>query len=180
MNSDTETNMRMNIESSYDNKLYYSYNDIHNLVYHLAEQIKISDFRPDYILAIGGGGFIPARIMRSFIDIPIISITVNFYDKENNITTHPNVIQWIDNTNIDLRSKKILIVDEIDDTRKTLKYIISRLMQQNILNFGIAVIHNKIKPKELEFDNIPYFCAEEIPDKWVVYPWDTPSLITEL
>ena len=71
-------------------------------------------------MAIGGGGFIPARILRTFIDVPIISVSVNFYDKKNNITTDPNLIQWLDNT-VDLKNKKILIVDEIDDTKKNFK-----------------------------------------------------------
>ena len=35
------------------NKLYYTYNDIHNLVLNLSNKIKNSDFKPDYILAIG-------------------------------------------------------------------------------------------------------------------------------
>ena len=151
-------------------KLYYTYDNIHNLVYNLADKIKESDFKPDYILAIGGGGFIPARILRTFIDIPILTLTLNFYDKDNKICNIPKIIQWIDTKN--LKGKKILIVDEVDDTRRTLKYIVESLNTDKIVDIGIAVIHNKIKKKEIEFD-IPYFSALEIHDQWVVYPWDT-------
>jgi uncharacterized protein len=56
-------------------------------------------------LAICGGGFIPAIILRSFIDIPIISVTINFYNKNDKITNNPNIIQWIDN--LDLEKKNI-------------------------------------------------------------------------
>ena len=62
--------------------------------------------------------------------------------------------------------------------KKTLKYIISKLMHERIINFGIAVIHNKIKSKEIDFHNIPYFFALEIPDRWVVYPWDNKSKVS--
>jgi len=155
-------------------KLYYTYNNIHNLVYNLASKINESDFKPDYILAIGGGGFIPARILRTFLDIPILSITINFYDKNDRISEHPNIIQWIDTKK--LENKKILIVDEIDDTRRTLKYIVKSIKNDGIVDLGIAVIHNKIKKKEIEFD-IPYFSAIDIEDKWVVYPWDNNDMI---
>ena len=152
------------------NKLYYTYNDIHNLVVDLSNKILNSDFKPDYILAIGGGGYIPGRILRTFLKIPIVSVTINFYDSNNNIKNFPNVIQWIEN--FELENKNILIVDEIDDTRRTLKYIVSRLKKQNMKNLGVAVIHNKIKKKEIVFNDIPYFSALDIEDKWVVYPWD--------
>ncbi len=159
-------------------KLYYSYNDIHNLIYDLANKIKKSEFKPDYILAVGGGGFIPARMLRAFIDIPILSMTINYYDKNNEITNNPNIIQWIDNMNHMLEDKKILIIDEIDDKRRTLKYIINRLRNDNIKNLGVAVIHNKLKSKEVTIENIPYFFADEIPDKWVVYPWDIQTKLS--
>ena len=157
------------------NKLYYTYNDIHNLVVDLSNKILNSDFKPDYILAIGGGGYIPGRILRTFLKIPIVSVTINFYDSNNNIKNFPNVIQWIEN--FELENKNILIVDEIDDTRRTLKYIVSRLKKQNMKNLGVAVNHNKIKKKEIVFNDIPYFSALDIEDKWVVYPWDIEEKI---
>ena len=46
-------------------KLYYSYSDIHNLV--KQGSIHLKDFKPDYIIAVAGGGLIPARILRTFI-----------------------------------------------------------------------------------------------------------------
>ena len=152
-----------------EDKIYYTYDDIHNLVKSLSTKIIESDFKPDYILAIGGGGFIPARIMRTFINVPIISLTINYYIKDDTILYEPNIIQWIDN--LDLNGKKILIVDEVDDTRKTMKYIVERLTKDNITNLAVAVLHNKEKPKTFNF-SIPYFYSLSVPDKWIVYPWD--------
>ena len=45
-------------------KMYISYNNIHQLCQEIAPKIK--EFKPDLIIAIGGGGFIPARMLRSF------------------------------------------------------------------------------------------------------------------
>jgi hypothetical protein len=47
-----------------DTKLYISYNQVHQLIKDSVERYRINeDFRPDLMIAIGGGGFIPARIL---------------------------------------------------------------------------------------------------------------------
>lgn len=148
-------------------KLHYSYNQIHDLCILLANKIK-KKYNPDVILAIGGGGFIPARIIRNIIDVPIVTLTINYYDKNNNITKNPNIVQWVDEELI--RNKNVLIIDEIDDTRKTLNFIINKIDKLSS-SLAIGVIHNKLKSKETDI-SVPYFSGEEIEDKWVVYPWD--------
>jgi hypoxanthine phosphoribosyltransferase len=35
-------------------------------------------------VAIGGGGFIPARILRTFIKIPILAVGIKLYDDTTN------------------------------------------------------------------------------------------------
>ena len=82
------------------NKLYYSYTDIHNLIIKSSDEIKL--FNPDLIIAIGGGGFIPARILRSLVDVPIYSVTLKLYNKEDEINDKVEVIQWLD---LDLSNK---------------------------------------------------------------------------
>ena len=42
-------------------KLFYSYNNIHNIIVSKSDFIK--QFNPDIILAIGGGGLIPAELL---------------------------------------------------------------------------------------------------------------------
>ena len=149
-------------------KLYYSYDDITNLIKNNVHKIKSNDI--DYVIAIGGGGLIPARIMRNYINKPIYVITVSSYDDEY-VKDNIEVLQWID---LDLKDKKVLIIDEIDDTRKTLDFCINRLKNKNNANnISVFVLQNKIKEKIGNFDNIiNYISCETIEDKWVVYPWD--------
>ena len=151
-------------------KYYYEYNTIHREIQNKAQVIKNS-FNPDIILAIGGGGLIPARILRTFIDKPIYVISVKGYEetiKNDNV----EIIQWLDK---DLSNKKVLIVDEVDDTRTTLKFCVDRLRKlNNVKHLGIFVVNNKIKNKVWNLDdNIKYFSAKEMDDIWIVYPWDT-------
>ena len=150
-------------------KIYYSYNYISYSAINLANDIKNS-FEPDYILAISGGGLIPSRMIRKVINKPIISLTIKYYDENDQIMDSPEIIQWVDRELIE--NKKILIIDEIDDTGKTLDFIINKLKEYNPNELCLGVIFNKKKEKAYNFEEIKYFCSEEIDDNWVVFPWE--------
>lgn len=153
-------------------KLYYTYDNIHNIIISKMENVK--NFNPDYILAIGGGGLIPARIIRSYLEKPILVVTLTSYDDEK-YTDSIKIIQWI---NDNFENKKILIVDEIDDTRRTLNFCINKLKNtNNANNIGVFVVHNKLKEKCGQLNNICYISGQEIEDKWVVYPWDLTEML---
>ena len=77
-------------------KFYVSYNTVHKLVKGLAEKILASGFDPDVIVAIGSGGFIPARIIKTFINRPIYAVGISYYGVDKKHKDHPTKIQWID------------------------------------------------------------------------------------
>lgn len=95
------------------------------------------------MIAIGGGGYVPARILRSFLkkpgspNIPIQAIGLSLYEAlgGDGIVEEPGKqvtrTQWLDLTSLgemkNLIGKKILIVDEVDDTRTTLEYAVKEL-----------------------------------------------------
>ena len=64
-------------------------------------------------------------MLRTFINVPIISLTISFYNENNQVMDTPKILQWIDKEVI--KGKNILIVDEVDDTRKTLSYLVEFL-----------------------------------------------------
>jgi len=156
-------------------KLYYRYEQMHNLCINSSNQL-INDFNPEVILAIGGGGLIPARMLRSSINVPIYVVSLSAYDENNNSLNEPQIVQWTDFENI--RNKRILIVDEVDDTRKTLKYLVNKLVNEeqiNRENLGIFVLHNKLKVKEIDLNDLDvgyYNSGENVEDLWIVYPWE--------
>lgn len=158
-------------------KIYISYNHVHKLCQESAEVIK--QFKPSLMIAIGGGGFIPARILRTFIkepgakNIPIQAIGLSLYEDlgtgalEEQVGMEVIRTQWLDfnsmsKHSVDLIGKNILIVDEVDDTRTTLHYAVSELQKDVKLqaerlgrtdeqtNFFVFVLHNKDKPKRAE------------------------------
>lgn len=97
------------------------------------------------MIAIGGGGYVPARILRSFLkkpgspNIPIQAIGLSLYEtlgneEDDQIETPGTKVtrtQWLDLSALgsmkNLVGKRILIVDEVDDTRTTLEYAVREL-----------------------------------------------------
>ena len=75
---------------------YYSYADIHSTVKSLAEKIMRSGFEPDLMVAIGTGGFIPARILKTYLRLPILTVGLQLYGDDNKPADSPRKIQWID------------------------------------------------------------------------------------
>lgn len=190
-------------------KRYISYNQIHELVRHTVQERKVfENFKPSLILAIGAGGFIPARILRTFLkrelgrNVPILAIGLTLYEDPDG--GDPLVIpvrktQWIASdpvdspTAVDLSGQNILIVDEVDDSRKTLEYAVAELEKDVARQrahhhsstesstwrdpeIGVFVVHNKIKEKRgalpTELMASRYISCQDVSDTWNVYPWD--------
>jgi hypoxanthine phosphoribosyltransferase len=152
-------------------KIYYSYTYIDEICRRLAHNI-LDEYKPDLIVAIGGGGLIPSRIMRTVIKKPIYTISISCYDENDNRVEEPMINQWFENNDI-IKGKKILIVDEVDDTRKTISFLLPKIKDLEPEEIYVSVIHNKNKKKEdIDLSNVKMIVGEEVADRWIVYPWD--------
>ncbi|KAL5492247.1 hypothetical protein ACEPAI_3694 [Sanghuangporus weigelae] len=201
--------------------LRVTYNDVHNII--KAASKKIAEWKPNLLVAIGevlniltslhyrltcspgGGGFFPARVLRTFLkdpatkkNIPIFAIGLSLYESLPGTTTEQignEVIrtQWLGPEGAKvLLGRRVLIVDEVDDTRKTLHYACKELkedIEKEILalpedqreaaraDFAIFVVHNKLKEKAAELPpDLPYFPGQEVPDVWLDYPWEIEDI----
>ena len=162
---------------------HYQYNDIHNTVCKMAPTIRAFD--PDVIVAIGGGGFIPARMLRAHLDnVPILAVTMEAYDDSTNtLRNETNVVvhQWFDTMRghgTKVPGGRVVIVDEIDDTRLTLSKCIETLREAKPAAIAAAVVHNKAKPKKSEIpEDVLYVVGEEVADVWLHYPWDSSNMV---
>ena len=110
-------------------KLYLTYNQIQDDVRNLA--IKSDEFNADLIIAIGGGGLIPARILQTYQKLPIYTVTLKSYS-QGSTESQGNIIvkQWLDNPDI-IRNKRVLIVDEIHDTGATIAYCVKKINESD-------------------------------------------------
>ncbi|KAB5542812.1 phosphoribosyltransferase-like protein [Coniochaeta sp. 2T2.1] len=183
-------------------KIYVTYNDVHKLCQEAAPGI-LESIKPQLLIAIGGGGYVPARILRSFLktpgspNIPIQAIGLSLYESlPADVVEEPGTkvtrTQWLDFTALgeinNLVGKRVLIVDEVDDTRTTLEYAVKELEKdveeariklgsKEETHFSIFVLHNKDKPKkgtlpQSMMDENRYKAARTVGDVWICYPWE--------
>lgn len=159
-------------------KKVYSYDDIHRTVCRLAQKIIESPLKPELMIAIGGGGFIPARILRTYLEIPIYTISVVLYEGKQTGEKGPRVTQWLDRPAELLENRRVLIVDEVDDTGTTIAFCTELIGQHGPAETGLAVIHKKIKEKRADAPSLVdhYFAGEELGDEWICYPWDAVDI----
>lgn len=159
-------------------KIFFSYNQIHKTIKFLAREIAASEFTPDIIVAIGTGGFIPARMLKTFLSLPILTVGLSYYDANNQPGDSIEKIQWIDEVEQKLEGKRILLVDEVDDSRYTLEYCLRELLAHNPLEMGVAVLHNKVKKKRgiIPPEIRHYFRGKDLENLWVCYPWDADDI----
>lgn len=160
-------------------KVWYSYDEIHRVVKQIAAKIQDAGVHYDAMIAIGGGGFIPARMLRTFLDVPIYAVTTAYYLNETDGATADTIrkIQWLDPIPETLIGKNVLVVDEVDDSRTTMEFVLRELQNDGFAQIGVAVIHNKLKEKVGKLpENIAYFSGLEIEDWWINYPWDAVDI----
>jgi hypoxanthine phosphoribosyltransferase len=160
-------------------KYYFTYEDIHLTSQDIAARVRDSGFDPDVIVAIGSGGFIPARIMRTFLGKPILAVGIAYYDAYDRPSELPRKVQWIEEAEQKLSGKRILLVDEVDDSRSTLEYCVRELLRHSPAEIAVAVLHNKLKEKKgsLPTEVKRYFAGRDIEDRWVCYPWDARDIL---
>ena len=162
-----------------DGKVYFSYGQIASAVSAAVPRVKA--FAPDVIVAIGGGGFIPARMLRTECKVPILAISLELYDDRTKTTRDKvELKQWFDEGSgfgALVRGRRVLIVDEVDDTRATLQYAVEEIKKRNEpAAIGVLVVHNKLKPKKGVLpDDITYIAGEDVPNVWNCYPWDAAA-----
>jgi hypoxanthine phosphoribosyltransferase len=159
-------------------KYYLSYAQIHETVKRLAGEVARSGFDPEVIVAIGTGGFIPARILKTFVNRPIYAVGISYYGVDNVPMATPQTIQWIDEVEKKLTGKRVLLVDEVDDSRVTLEYCLRELLSHRPKEVAVMVLHNKNKQKHgrLPPEILHYFVGQETGDRWICYPWDAEDI----
>ncbi|KIY52842.1 PRTase-like protein [Fistulina hepatica ATCC 64428] len=180
---------------------HVTYNAIHETIQNTVSKIA-EEFDPDILVAIGDG-FFPARVMRTFLRqntpktaIQIQAIGLSLYEplegsSQELVGVEVVRTQWLTDSGKVLAGKHILVVDEVDDTRKTLSYALAELrkdVEEEIMlrpqaerdelrkktTYGIFVVHNKLKPKLADLpQGVAYYAGANIPDVWLDYPWET-------
>jgi len=160
-----------------NNKYYIGFEQLLTDVARLAEKVANSGINYDAIVAIAGGGLVPARLLRNFLHLPIYSVNIKTYDGEEK-SGKIDIIQWLGKSECGVLSgKNILFVDDLDDTRGTLEHFVN-MINDDYEGFhggeiGFALLYNKIKEKCYNLpDKYHYYSAKDVENRWIVFPWE--------
>ena len=153
-------------------KLRYSYDQIHELVKGMAQRIVYSVGKIDVIVSIATGGWIPARILRTFLPfssdlpLPLFSIGIINYDSSDHLLEQAVIVQELPAA-LNLTGKNVLLVDEVADSGGTFLKAVEYLQSKNPQTLFTAALHLK---EHSHFK--PDFVGEFAGNNWIVYPWD--------
>lgn len=161
-------------------KVHYTWKDIEHMVVTINNLMYADDWRPDYLVGLTRGGLVPAVIMSNMTGIPMHALDVRFRDTDpDNYGPESNF--WM--AEDAFHGKKILIVDDINDSGKTLSWIRDDWRGgchprdskwQTIFgdNVRTACLMDNAQS---DFGDVDYTALEidKVEDPvWIVYPWE--------
>ncbi len=144
-----------------------SWEEVVEWSYGLAQVIKRDGFKPDVVVALARGGYVPARLLCDFLDIEnLLSIQSQHWTEaakaeEKAIIKYPY--------KVDLANHKVLVVDDIVDTGDSLKlareYVLENWRPEVVKTAALQWISSvaKFKPD--------YYYLEVRDWTWFQYPW---------
>jgi hypoxanthine phosphoribosyltransferase len=141
-----------------------TWNQVHAMLVDQAEKIWGSNFNPDVIIGVARGGVIPARILSDLLEnsnftvIRVKSRHGNPDDRREPVLIQPLIFP--------VQGKKVLVVDDVADTGRSLDMVKEHVQQQEAQETRIATLYYKpwstVKPDYYEKET----------EKWIVFPWD--------
>lgn len=149
-----------------------TWNLVYKMLLNLAEKIRKDGFKPDVIVGVSRGGWPPARVLSDLLDNPnIANVRAEFYLGVAETKGEPVLTQPV---SVDVAGKRVLVVDEIADTGKSLKAVKEHLMASGAVDVKIATVYYKpwsiVKPDYYERET----------RRWVVFPWETKETVNKI
>lgn len=149
-----------------------SWNRIYDMLLDLAGRIRIDGFKPDIIVGISRGGWPPARVLSDLLSNPnVANVRAEFYLGIAETNSEPTLTQPV---SVETRDKRILIVDEVADTGKSLKMVKKHIVQEGALEARTVTVY--YKPWSIVR---PDYYAKETSD-WIVFPWEIKETLRKI
>ena len=149
-----------------------TWNQIYDMLLNLAGKIRKNGFKPDIIVGVSRGGWPPARVLSDLMDNSnLANVRAEFYlgvaeTKEEPVLTQP--------VSMEVVGKKMLVVDEVADTGKSLKLVKEHIIEQGAREVKIATVYYKpwsiVKPDYYEKET----------SLWIVFPWEIKETVRKI
>ena len=130
-----------------------------------SDMISAADKKYDFIISIATGGWIPALVFAKRSGNKALSIGTYGYVEGSNLRLPEQVIYQQPPVK-SLKRKKVLVIDEIVDSGRTMQTI-TKLLDKYKVNYKTAAVY---KRRESAF--VPDFYLKEVTN-WVKFPYDS-------
>jgi hypoxanthine phosphoribosyltransferase len=149
-----------------------TWNQIYDMLLDIAEKIRKNGFKPDIIVGVSRGGWPPARVLSDLMNNPnLANVRAEFYLGVAETKDEPVLTQPI---SMEVAGKKVLVVDEVADTGKSLKLVKEHIIEQGAKEVKIAAVYYKpwsiVKPDYYEKET----------SRWIVFPWEIKETMRKI
>ena len=142
-----------------------SWSRFHALARKLARRVHASGYRPDILVGIGRGGYLPARILSDFLDLmDLTSFKIEHY----HATRKGRQAKVRYPLNADLTGRCVLLVDDVSDSGDTFRVALDHLAGcGSPAEVRTAALHHKVASPYVP----DYYAQKVVKWRWIVYPW---------
>jgi hypoxanthine phosphoribosyltransferase len=156
--------------SEQSHKKFVKHDEVHAMCKSVYDKIQESDFAPDLLVGIARGGLEPLAILSN----------EQMFDTKNTRIINLSSYDGQEQSELKLLTqlhaedykgfKNILVVDDVADSGKSLKFAVAKLSALIGDKAAIKIATLFYKKKSVV---VPDYYAEET-DKWIVFPWEKP------
>ena len=148
------------------NKEYYSIDNLNTDILSIISQVRSANLKIDIILSVNRGGCIPGVYLSHGLKLPHKVIYLQLRDGTN--IPDSNSVK-----NLKINSKKILIIDDINDTGSTFIHLNRIINAYNTKKYFACLINNIGSKFQVEFYGRSINKVEK--PSWYVFPWEIES-----
>lgn len=132
----------------------------------LAEKIRLSDFKPDVVVAIARGGLVGARLVSDILGIPDFACLRIAHWGETAVRGKEAILERGIGGSVE--GKNVLLIDDVTDTGKSLtvaKSYLETLRPKEIRTAALQYLRGSSFVPD-------YYGVEEKDWAWFAYPWN--------
>ena len=149
-----------------------SWEQIYELLLNLGNRIRKANFRPDVIVGISRGGWPPARIMSDLLENPeLANVKAEFYLGVAETKSEPIITQPV---SVSVMGKKVLVVDDVVDTGKSLRLVRSHLRKHGATDVKVVTLYYK------PWSVLTPDWYEKETSSWVIFPWERKETVRNI
>jgi len=149
-----------------------SWTQIHRMLLAQAKQICRSGFKPDVIVGVSRGGWLPARVLSDLLENSnLASVKAECYVGIGVPLSQPILTQAV---SVSVAGKKVLVVDEVADTGRSLILVVNHILAEGASEVKVATLYCKPQSKVK-----PDFHEKET-SRWIVFPWELKETVRKI